>query len=276
MKFQHRSAFGWPATAAGSANPRNGLVVHYDGNDQGLAKTTHAACEAYWKSTRLFHMGPKRGWLDIGYSFGVCPHGVVMEGRGLNHQQAAQPGGNSTWYSCTFMSGEHEKPTAAQVAAFRDLRSWLRGKGVGAAVSYHGRFVSTSCPGPILRGMVTDGSLISGGPSPAPTPSPAPAPPKDDMNGQLAEGPEAITPIALPKGRYKTIGFIADNGLQLLPLATLRVAVNHGGGSWKVDTVTVDSAKGQTVVIFTDPGNTAGISVRREDAGDVHVAWEVS
>jgi hypothetical protein len=94
--------------------------------------------------------------------------------------------------------------------------------------------------------------------------------------GQLAEGKNAITPISLPKGRYKTIGFIADNGLQNLPPATLRVAVNHGAGTWKVDTVTVDSAKGQTMVTFTDPGNTAGISIRREDAGDVHVAWEVS
>jgi hypothetical protein len=92
--------------------------------------------------------------------------------------------------------------------------------------------------------------------------------------GQLAEGQGAITPISLPKGRYKTIGLIADNGLQNLPAASLRLAVYHG--SWKVDTVTVDSAKGQTVVTFTDPGNTSGISVRREDAGDVHVAWEVS
>ncbi|MCW2887854.1 MAG: hypothetical protein JWL58_4716, partial [Streptosporangiaceae bacterium] len=104
-----------------------------------------------------------------------------------------------------------------------------------------------------------------------------PSPVEDDVPyGQLAEGQGAITPISLPKGRYKTIGFIADNGLQNLPPAALRVAVYHGGGSWKVDQVTVDSSKGQAVVTFTDPGNTSGISVRREDAGDVHVAWEVS
>jgi hypothetical protein len=110
------------------------------------------------------------------------------------------------------------------------------------------------------------------------TPGPVPQPQQeDDMPyGQLAEGPKAITPVSLPKGRYKSIGFIADNGLQNLPAAKLRVAVNHGGNAWKVDTVTVDSAKGQTVVTFTDPGNTAGISVRREDDGAVHVAYEVS
>lgn len=159
MKLEKRSSFGWPATAAGSADCANGLVVHYDGSDQGLAKKSHQACRSYWKSTRQFHMGPDRGWLDIGYSFGVCPHGYVLEGRGWQRSQAAQPGGNTTWTSCTFMSGDHEQPTDAQVDAFQELRAWLRGKGLAAAISYHGRFISTSCPGSILRGMVTSGAL---------------------------------------------------------------------------------------------------------------------
>lgn len=94
--------------------------------------------------------------------------------------------------------------------------------------------------------------------------------------GQLAEGHQAITPISLPRGKYKTIGFIADNGLQTLPPAQLRVAIHQGGGNWHVEQVTVDSAKGQAVIVFPDVASTDGISVRREDAGDVHVAWEVS
>jgi hypothetical protein len=99
---------------------------------------------------------------------------------------------------------------------------------------------------------------------------------EDDMPyGQLAEGATAITPIAIPKGRYKQIGFIADNGLQGLPSAQIRVAVQHAG-AWHIDHVTVDSKKDQTVVTFTDPGNTVGLSIRREDQGDVHVAWEIS
>ncbi|MDX6429695.1 MAG: hypothetical protein QOE54_2061 [Streptosporangiaceae bacterium] len=107
-------------------------------------------------------------------------------------------------------------------------------------------------------------------------PVPPAAQEEDDMPyGQLAEGAQAITPIALPRGRYKTIGFIADNALQGLPAAQLRVAV-HQAGSWHLATATVDSTQGQTVVTFPDPGTTDGVSVRREDAGDVHVAWEVS
>jgi hypothetical protein len=99
----------------------------------------------------------------------------------------------------------------------------------------------------------------------------------DDMPyGQLNDGQGAITPISLPRGRYHTIGFIADNGLQGLPSAQLRVAIHHGGGSWQVEEVSVDSSKGQTVISFSDPANTDGISIRRDDAGQVNVAWEVS
>lgn len=110
--------------------------------------------------------------------------------------------------------------------------------------------------------------------------SPVPPPPvteEDDMPiGQLNDGAQAITLVSLPKGRYKTIGFLADNGLQGLPPAQLRVAVHQGGASWHLDTVMVDSTKGQTVVTFPNPANTDGVSIRREDAGGVHVGWEVS
>jgi hypothetical protein len=186
LKLQKRSVFGWGATAAATAHPTSGLVVHFDGNNQNLKGKTHAACIAYWKSTRKFHMGPERGWLDIGYSFAVCPHGYALEGRGVNRQQAAQPGGNSTWYSVTFMSGPAEKPTDEQIAAFRALRSWLRdGYKAGAAVTYHGKFISTDCPGSILKAMVLNGSILTGKISvkdPKPSTSRAPGFPGRDIS----------------------------------------------------------------------------------------------
>lgn len=168
MKLERRSSFGWGATAAGSAPCRNGLVVHYDGSNQNLAGKTHTACRDYWKRTRKFHMGG-RGWRDIGYSYAVCPHGIVMEGRGFGREQAAQPGGNTTWTSCTFMSGPKEKPTAEQVKAFKELRSYLRGRGLKAAIRGHRDFISTSCPGSILYGMVKDRSLEGTVSSPKPS-----------------------------------------------------------------------------------------------------------
>lgn len=159
MRLEKRASFGWPPTEAGPASCRDGIAVHYDGSDQGLADRSHKACRTYWKNTRRFHMGASRGWADIGYSFAVCPHGIVLEGRGFGRQQAAQPGGNASWTSVTFMSGDSEKPTTAQVEAFRQLRSWLRGKGVAGAIRGHRDFTSTSCPGSILYGMVRGGTL---------------------------------------------------------------------------------------------------------------------
>jgi len=111
----------------------------------------------------------------------------------------------------------------------------------------------------------------------SPAPPQPPTTEEDDMpTGLLTDGANAITPIALPKGRYKTIGFIADNGLQGLPPAQLRVAVHQGVGNWHIEHITVDSAKGQAVITFPDQANTDGLSVQREDAGTVHVAYEVS
>lgn len=158
LTIVRRSSLGWPSRPnVGTAPCKNGLVLHYDGSDQGLASKSHSACVAYWKNTRKFHMGPSRGWSDIGYSYGICPHGIVLEGRGFGYQQAAQPGGNSTYTSITFMSGEHEEPTAAQLKAWRDFRAYLRGKkGVGSAIKGHRNFISTSCPGGKLYKLVTN------------------------------------------------------------------------------------------------------------------------
>ncbi|GLZ03941.1 hypothetical protein Acsp03_14070 [Actinomadura sp. NBRC 104412] len=94
-----------------------------------------------------------------GNSFAACPHGIVLEGRGWQRQQAAQPGGNSTWTSVTLATGPSEDPTTAQINAVRELRAWLRGKGLAAAVRGHRDFVSTSCPGDRLYRLVRDGTF---------------------------------------------------------------------------------------------------------------------
>src|SRR5690606_30330973 len=94
-----------------------------------------------------------------GNSFGACPHGYVFEGRGLFRTQAAQPGGNSTYYSVTLMSGPSDTITDAQINAVRQLREWLMepATSISGTVKGHRDFVSTSCPGGKLYRMVRDG-----------------------------------------------------------------------------------------------------------------------
>jgi GH25 family lysozyme M1 (1,4-beta-N-acetylmuramidase) len=95
------------------------------------------------------------------------------------------------------------------------------------------------------------------------------------QSGQLNTGANAVTVITVPFGSGSNIAFGCDNGIQSLPPASLRVAVFDT--NWHItNDVTVDSTKGQTVIRFPNPGKTGVVSVRRQDAGEVIVGYEVS
>jgi hypothetical protein len=95
------------------------------------------------------------------------------------------------------------------------------------------------------------------------------------QSGQLNTGANAVTVITVPLGSGTNIAFGCDNGVQGLAPAVLRVAIYDT--QWHItNNVTVDSAKGQTVLQFTNPKRTGVISVVRQDAGEVVVGYEVS
>jgi lysozyme len=95
------------------------------------------------------------------------------------------------------------------------------------------------------------------------------------QSGQLNTGEAAVTVITVPPGSGSKIAFGCDNGLQGLAPAVLRVAVYDT--QWHItNNVTVDSAKGQSVVTFPNAAKTGVISVKRQDAGQVVVGYEVS
>lgn len=206
-KYVSRSALGWGASPAGSANPRSGLVIHYDSANLGLATKPHTSCVAYWKNTRKFHTGPSRGWADIGYSFFACPHGYVLEGRGLYKTQAAQPGGNSSHYSCTLAGGPSENPTAAQIDAVRELRQWLMepDTSISGAVKCHSDFISTSCPGNKARALVRNGTF-----SKKPGGATGQAPEEEDL--MRHQRYTKTTRQKLPKGEWASVEFQQHNG----------------------------------------------------------------
>jgi hypothetical protein len=159
--FISRSDLGWGSSPAAGATIRSGLVIHYDSGNLNLANRPHTDCLTYWRNTRSFHMGPQRGWADIGYSFMACPHDYVIEGRGLNKQQAAQPGGNATHYSVTLATGPAEDIAPGAINAVRRLRQWL----MASPRNNHGRvlghrdFIATSCPGNRAYALVQDGTF---------------------------------------------------------------------------------------------------------------------
>lgn len=158
--FVSRKDLGWGATGAAGATLRSGLVVHYDSANLGLSGKDHSACITYWRNTRNFHTGPQRGWADIGYSFMACPHDYILEGRGINKQQAAQPGGNATHYSVTLATGPKEEIPEPQINTVRRLRKWLMDDYNNAGtVLGHRDFISTSCPGDKAYALVKNGTF---------------------------------------------------------------------------------------------------------------------
>ncbi|PRX97869.1 peptidoglycan-binding protein [Allonocardiopsis opalescens] len=64
MILRPRSYFGWGPSGADYANPRSGLVVHYNGPATDL--DGHDECVAYWKRIRSDHINGN-GWADVGY-----------------------------------------------------------------------------------------------------------------------------------------------------------------------------------------------------------------
>jgi hypothetical protein len=101
------------------------------------------------------------------------------------------------------------------------------------------------------------------------------------MYGELREGPKALTVIALPRGKYRTLILFCDNNRQNLLPAELRVAFWHTEYGFQVrNPVLVDGAKGPVEIQFGESrsihnSNMNGISIERQDEGDVHVSWTV-
>lgn len=161
-KAETRKSLGWPAMTnvkgAARCKPTTGLVLHWDGAG-GLVGASHSACIAYWRRVRRQHK-QSRGWIDIGYAWGVCPHGGRFEGRGWGWQQAAQPGGNATWESVSLMLGPGEKPTDAQINSVRALRADLmKNHGLKAPIRGHYQFIPTDCPGPEIKRLIANGTF---------------------------------------------------------------------------------------------------------------------
>jgi hypothetical protein len=94
------------------------------------------------------------------------------------------------------------------------------------------------------------------------------------QSGQLNIGNNVLTAIAVPKGTAHHIAFGCDNGVKGLPPAKLRVAIFDT--AWHITSdVTVNSAKGLTIIAFPNPAQTGVISVIRSDNGKNEVGYVV-
>jgi hypothetical protein len=183
MKLVTRSQLGWPASAAPTQTSTQGVKVHYEGTAVSVKLLTdHAACIAQWKAIRLSHLAnTKEGYSDVAYNYAACPHGYLLEGRGIGKRTGAngnQPL-NVAHYAIVGLVGSEglTKPTDLMLGAIRDGIELLRAHGAGTEIKGHRDGYATDCPGAPLYAWVQKGA-----PRPATT-----TPPKEDDMSAAAE-----------------------------------------------------------------------------------------
>lgn len=139
---------------------RRGVKVHYLGAP--YENRDHSQCPAYIRGIQDRHMDVN-GWSDIGYSFMVCTHGTVYEGRGLRRRNSANGNTflNNQDYAVLLLVGSSglTRPTPAQLNGGRDAIDYCRAEGpAGRWVGGHRDGYATECPGDILTTWVRAGA----------------------------------------------------------------------------------------------------------------------
>ncbi|WP_060887074.1 N-acetylmuramoyl-L-alanine amidase [Streptomyces caniscabiei] len=219
MKLVTRAQWGArdyrrPNGATPYSGKRRGVKLHYLGtpyNDR-----PHTGCAAYVRQLQASHMDD-RGWSDIGYSFVVCTHGYVYEGRGLARRNSAN--GNTTLneqdYAVCLLLGSSGLVTApdAQLHGARDAIERCRKEGpAGAWVGGHRDGYATECPGDWLYGWVQDGAPRPGGSKPPE--QPATERPVVDLSELVKaakeDPPKKGTPVSYPGTKVVEAALVAE------------------------------------------------------------------
>ena len=181
MKLVTRAQLGWPASAAPTQTTTKGVKVHYEGAPVSTKLLAdHGACITEWKNIRASHLAnTKENYSDVAYNYAACPHGYLLEGRGLRKRTGANGNAalNQAHYAIVGLVGSSglTEPTDAMLHAIRDGIELLRRNGAGNEIKGHRDGYATACPGGPLYAWVQKGA-----PRPAASPSPPTTTPEED------------------------------------------------------------------------------------------------
>ncbi|MEU1008208.1 N-acetylmuramoyl-L-alanine amidase [Streptomyces sp. NPDC005890] len=177
MKLVTREQLGWPASAAPTQTSTKGVKVHYEGTAVSTKLLTdHDACIAEWQDIRESHLAnTKENYSDIAYNYGACPHGYLLEGRGIGKRTGANGNQdlNRAHYAIVGLVGSEglTEPTDAMLGAIRDGIELLRKHGAGNEIKGHRDGYATTCPGGPLYAWVQKGAPRPGGTAKPPSPA---------------------------------------------------------------------------------------------------------
>lgn len=245
----------WGARAPSQAwstniNPeRGGIAVHYEGPHMGLA-WEHDHCAAVVRGIQNYHMD-HNGWIDIAYSYLVCHHGYIFEGRGLHHRTAANGtnDSNQRYYAICYIAGEGDPMTDAARQGINDGISLCQASGSAAGdIEPHQHFIATSCPGQAILDWLHIGrpSTTTNTPPPVqpppiqPPPPPPPAHAPDGnpftflaVDGQF--GPNTIKALQWKLNIDGAHGLVVDGLYGPATMRTLQARLNATNGPVAID-----------------------------------------
>jgi hypothetical protein len=135
-----------------------GLAVHYTAMDADEQRD-HRRCAERVRGIQRYHMD-ENGWLDLAYSYVICLHGWVFEGRGLGVRTAANgtKEANDRYLAVCFLGNDtpaRDDVTEAGRRALADVIAEFRRRYPRAReLRPHSDFVPTLCPGDELRAFI--------------------------------------------------------------------------------------------------------------------------
>lgn len=148
---------------------RVGFVLHWNGPPVHASTFCDGRCSSMVAGIQNWHMDTQ-GWSDIAYSFLVCDHGTVFEGRGWQWTQGANgtdevgpdDGPDRIWNTICWLGGEGQVPSLAVLGSIVWLIREGRALGAGRRVIPHSDIKAKPCPGPDLANLcrLLDGAPI--------------------------------------------------------------------------------------------------------------------
>lgn len=130
-----------------------GTAVHWLG--PGIGNIPHSKCAETVRGIQNFHMDTRK-WSDIAYSFLVCPHGTIFEGRGWGVRTAANGTnyGNANYHAACYLGGAGDTFTDPAKAAYVWLRGEHRKRFGTDGLRTHRSLKPTECPGDVIAAWV--------------------------------------------------------------------------------------------------------------------------
>lgn len=177
-----------------------GVKIHYTGSRENPGMLLdHNLCIARVRSIQNGHMDGN-DWIDVGYSYLVCSHRKVFEGRGIGYLPAANgPGLNSDHYAVLALVGNAglTEPNDAMIEGIRDAIEFIRASGrAGHEIKGHRDGYSTDCPGGRLYELIASGVL-----------EPNNRTTEESMPGYLSLALDKDQPLELPTDDWTTLAF---------------------------------------------------------------------